>query len=113
MLYVYPCCPVFAAPYRNPSPAPPIHADILTASAKEAAGMLEDARLLLARLSASQELASRILTAAQSSDAAAVKRLIKQTGIKNDFDVTFNPDGIRVSLFREQSRFIIALRWSA
>nr|MDH3077894.1 hypothetical protein [Bacillus velezensis] len=43
----------------------------------------------------------------------AVKRLIKQTGIKNDFDVTYNPDGIRVSLIREQSRFIIALRWSA
>ncbi|MBL3614358.1 hypothetical protein JMN16_15075, partial [Bacillus sp. RHFS18] len=47
------------------------------------------------------------------SDTAAVKRLIKQTGIKTDFDVTYNPDGIRVSLVREQSRFIIALRWSA
>lgn len=75
--------------------------------------MLEDARLLLARLSASKELARSILTAAQSSDTATVKRLIKQTGIKNDFDVTYNPDGIRVSLIREQSRFIIALRWSA
>lgn len=60
-----------------------------------------------------KELARRILTAAQSSDTAAVKRLIKQTGIKNDFDVTYNPDGIRVSLIREQSRFTIALRWSA
>ncbi len=58
MHYVYPCFPVFAAPYRNPAPSPPVHADILTASAKEAAGMLEDARLLLARLSASKELAS-------------------------------------------------------
>ncbi|MCC8302396.1 hypothetical protein ACLNAQ_14400 [Bacillus sp. ICE1] len=113
MHYLYPCFPVFAAPYRHPAPSPPVHADILTASAKEAAGMLEDARLLLARLSASKELARRILTAAQSSDTAAVKRLIKQTGIKNDFDVTYNPDGIRVSLIREQSRFIIALRWSA
>ncbi|MEW4059650.1 hypothetical protein Q0N99_10100 [Bacillus siamensis] len=113
MHYVYLCCPVFAAPYRNPAPAPQASANILTASAKDAAGMLEDARLFLARLSASKELARRILTAAESSDAAAVKRLIKQTGIKNDFDVTFNPDGIRVSLIREQSRFIIALRWSA
>lgn len=60
-----------------------------------------------------KELARHILTAAQSSDTAAVKRLIKQTGIKTDFDVTYNPDGIRVSLVREQSRFIIALRWSA
>ncbi len=65
---------------RHPAPSAPVHADILTASAKEAAGMLEDARLLLARLSASKELARSILTAAQSSDTAAVKRLIKQTG---------------------------------
>ena len=33
MHYVYPCFPVFAAPYRNPAPSPPVHADILTASA--------------------------------------------------------------------------------
>ncbi|MBV2197275.1 hypothetical protein KQR56_05445 [Bacillus velezensis] len=113
MHYVYPCFPVFAAPYRHPAPSAPVHADILTASAKETAGMLEDARLLLARLSASKSLRAVSSPQLQSSDTATVKRLIKQTGIKNDFDVTYNPDGIRVSLIREQSRFTIALRWSA
>ncbi|KXZ17466.1 hypothetical protein P4T89_05895 [Bacillus nakamurai] len=112
MHYVYLCCPIFPAPFRSPAAFPPIHAESLTGSAKDAAGMLGDAQLLLQRLSASKELARRILTAAQSSDIAMVKRLVKQTGIKNDFDVTFNPDGIRISLIRKQSRFIIALRWS-
>ncbi|MCY8521806.1 hypothetical protein [Bacillus atrophaeus] len=119
MRYPIPCYyvnPSAARLYRDASWRPPAYPSVNTASfirsAKDAAGLLADAQLVIYGIAASPELSRRIIAAAQESKTETVKRLIRQTGVKSNLDVSFNPDGIHISLLHSRSRFVVALQWS-
>ncbi|RPF53218.1 hypothetical protein [Aquisalibacillus elongatus] len=60
--------------------------------------LLNDASELLGRLSESEEFAFDVMTAAQEDDLEEVKRLLESTGIHNEVEIDYNPDGITMMM---------------
>ncbi|ASB90582.1 hypothetical protein OZL92_10525 [Bacillus sonorensis] len=113
---MFPCCMIntyWAYPhhyYRQIFPE--VKTTMLLRSAKEAHSLMADGQRILNRLASSQDLARRIMTAAQSSQKETVKSLLRQTGIHSQLDVSFNPDGIHIVLINPYSTMSLILRWS-
>ncbi|MDA1476252.1 hypothetical protein [Bacillus changyiensis] len=106
----YMTCPYQRFPYRPDYPA--VDPKIFLDSAKEANGLLSDGQLILNKLLATPEIARKIMAAAQNAQKETVISLLRQTGVHNHLDTSFNPDGIRIILSNSQCKLFLVLRWT-
>ncbi|MGM9949279.1 MAG: hypothetical protein ACI33P_04095 [Lysinibacillus sp.] len=105
-----------STPSENRPSFPPVDTGHLNASAIESRKLMVEASKLLDRLATSNDFATKLMEAAQRSDTAEVKRLIRSIGITSLVDVEYNPDGLRLEFKATASgaeccRLLIALRW--
>ncbi|GGM24434.1 hypothetical protein GCM10011351_07760 [Paraliobacillus quinghaiensis] len=99
--------------YRQPAP---VNSDLLCQSATETKKLMDDAVIVLDKLSDSKEFDEKLMNAAQISDYEEVDRLIHSLGLKTDLEVHFNPDGLRLEFKSDVDnidccRLTVALRW--
>ena len=95
---------------------PPIDPTLFNKSAVTMQRLMGDASRLLDRLARSRRFAHKIMSAAQESQTAEVKKLIESIGVQSKVDLYYDPDGIRITLSEnieqvECCRLVIALRW--
>ncbi|KKB72907.1 hypothetical protein TH62_15225 [Bacillus sp. TH008] len=105
----------WAYPYRHVHDRqlfPEVKTDVFLRSARTANSLMADGQLILNRITASRDLARRIMEAAQRSQKETVIALLRQTGIRSRLDVSFNPDGLRIILINPSSTMSLMLRWS-
>nr|MDH3161571.1 hypothetical protein [Bacillus licheniformis] len=91
---------------------PEVQVSALLRSAKEAESLMADGQRILSRLSASRTLAQQIMTVAQSNQKNNVLAALRQTGVRDQLDASFDPDGIRIMLISPRNRLFLLLRWS-
>lgn len=97
-------------------PFPEVDSSQFVHSASQMDGLIADAKKLTSYLSASKEQSKMIIAAAQKSNKPLVIKLLRASGIVNELDTEFNPDGMRVILFYKNPdlkccRLILVLRW--
>ncbi|MEC0486319.1 hypothetical protein [Bacillus glycinifermentans] len=115
---LFPCYIVnayWACPYRHVHDRqlfPEVKTDVFLRSARTANSLMADGQLILNRITASRDLARRIMEAGQRSQKETVIALLRQTGIRSRIDVSFNPDGLRIILINPSSTMSLMLRWS-
>jgi len=95
---------------------PPVDPTVFVQSASSYSGLLADASLITGRLSASQALARQLMDAAQQNKKEQVKRLIRSIGIQSDFEITYTPERMSLTLFPKGGRagccqLNMVLRW--
>lgn len=66
-------------------------------SAKYMQSLMKDASVLLERMADSREFARKLMSAAQESKQQLVNDQIKNTGIQNIPNVSFTPDGLKLT----------------
>jgi len=109
----YPYYPIPGTYYRQ---YPPIDPTLFNQSAITMQKLMRDASRLLDRLAQSKQFAEKIMSAAQESHTAEVKKLIGSVGVQSKVDIYYDPDGIRITLSADVQqvqccRLVIALRW--
>ncbi|MEK4091972.1 MULTISPECIES: hypothetical protein [unclassified Viridibacillus] len=82
----------------NTSPFPPVNTHKFKTSAKEIQNIMQQAHLLVDKISVSEKFAHDLINAAQLSNKTEVDRLISSTGITITFDTKYTPDSIRINL---------------
>lgn len=95
---------------------PPVDPNLLYQSANESKKLMDEAGMVLDKLSESEEFDAELMYAAQDSDIEEVTRLIQSIGVTSDIDIDYNPDGLRLEFTSkvadmECCRLFIALRW--
>jgi hypothetical protein len=95
---------------------PKVDAGLLHESANETRKLMKEVSIVLDRFATSTEFDKQVMTAAQASNMAEVKRLIKSIGITSDVDVQYNPDELRMvftskAANTECCKLTVALRW--
>lgn len=78
--------------------------------------LLKDASNVLNHLADSKTFAAQVMGAAQVSNQKEVDHLIKSLGVKSDFEVSYNPDGIHLKFWAhvkgsECCKLDMAIRW--
>ncbi|RIW38844.1 hypothetical protein D3H55_00355 [Bacillus salacetis] len=102
--------------YRRPYEYPPVQPQQFMDSAGKTKPLLDEAKLILDKVSASNDFAAKLMGAAQKADMKEVNRLIKLTGVQSIPGIKFNPDGFTMD-FSSQTAHIdcchltIILRW--
>jgi len=109
----YPHYPIPGTYYRQ---YPPVDPTLFNQSAITMQKLMRDASRLLDRLAQSKQFAEKIMSAAQESHTAEVKKLIESIGVQSKVDIYYDPDGIRITLSASVQqvqccRLVIALRW--
>ena len=74
---------------------PSVDPAILYDSANESKKLMNDASMVLNKLSVSKEFDAELMYAAQASDIEEVKRLIHSIGVVSEVEVHYNPAGLR------------------
>ncbi|MFT9598991.1 hypothetical protein [Mesobacillus sp.] len=97
-------------------PYPAVNATLFKTSAVKAIALMEDANLVMAKITSSTSFSSELMAAAQQSDQKEVERMIQSTGIKKKPKITYNPDGITMNFVdyagdKECCHIITQLRW--
>jgi hypothetical protein len=97
-------------------PYPEVNATLFRTSADKAISLMEDANLVMTKITSSDSFSSELMTAAQQSEQKEVERLIQSTGIKKKPKITYNPDGITMNFVdyagdKECCHIITQLRW--
>ncbi|MBT2694947.1 hypothetical protein [Bacillus sp. ISL-55] len=97
-------------------PYPEVNATLFRTSAEKAISLMEDANLVMSKITSSDSFSSELMTAAQQSDQKKVERMIQSTGIKKKPKITYNPDGITMNFVdyageKECCHIITQLRW--
>ncbi|WP_163538476.1 hypothetical protein [Gracilibacillus sp. YIM 98692] len=95
---------------------PPVNPDLLYQSANESKKLMNEASMVLNKLSESKEFDAQLMYAAQASDIEEVNRLIHSIGVTSDVDIHFNPDSLRLEFTSKVAnidccKLSIALRW--
>jgi hypothetical protein len=89
--------------------------DQLVKSAKTSQSLMLDVKKVMDTLATSKPFSSRLMTAAQASKMSVVIDMIRKIGIKNEPDITYNPDGIRFDFYpkagEENCHIIVSLKW--
>ena len=90
--------------------------DLLVKSAKTSQSIMLDVKKVMDTLATSKPFSNRLMTAAQASEKSVVIDMIRKIGIKNEPDITYNPDGIRFDFYpkagEENCHIIVSLKWS-
>ncbi|UJL48221.1 hypothetical protein KFZ58_07490 [Virgibacillus sp. NKC19-16] len=115
-VYYYP--PYYHHAFWPSRQYPPVDPVLFHQSANETKKLMNDANVVLDKLTASKEFDAKLMKAAQVSDEVEVNRLIHSLDIATEVDVSYNPDNLRLE-FRSQApntdleccRLLIALRW--
>ncbi|MDY0406106.1 hypothetical protein P5G51_012515 [Virgibacillus sp. 179-BFC.A HS] len=119
------CYPVYTyapVPYHgnviNPSyrQYPPVDVTLFSKSAESFHTLMNDANIIVRKLSTSKAFAKQVMEAAQAGNKERVRELIASTGVKEKVDVEYNPDQLRLSLTHkvEQTdccKLTLAFRW--
>ncbi|MBT2638115.1 MULTISPECIES: hypothetical protein [unclassified Bacillus (in: firmicutes)] len=97
-------------------PYPEVNATLFKTSAKKAISLMEDANLVMTKITSSTSFSSDLMAAAQQSQQNEVERLIHSTGIKKKPKIKFNPDGLTMNFVdyagdKECCHIITQLRW--
>jgi hypothetical protein len=108
--------PLFPPPYMIRQ-YPPINPTLFSQSAATAQTLMNDASVILKKLSESKSFAKSVMSAAQEGKTKEVQRMIQSLGMKSKVDLYFNPDGIRFTLSPRPGTFlccqlVIGLRWN-
>lgn len=89
--------------------------DLLVKSAKTSQSLMLDVKKVMDTIATSKPFSNRLMTAAQASQKNVVIDMIKKIGIKNEPDITYNPDGIRFDFYpkagEENCHIIVSLKW--
>lgn len=112
--YYYP--PVVPPGYWPVRQLPQVDPNLLYQSANESKKLMNDASIVLNKLSESKEFDAQLMFAAQASDITKVKRLIHSIGVASAVEVTYTPDGLRLEFTSKVAnldccRLLISLRW--
>lgn len=126
-VYVLPAHPsVYSPAYRYQQPPqytpperrqyPEVDPTLFHQSAGSFKLLMEDADIILNKLTESKEFARKIMSNAQQNETDKVKNLIQSTGVKETVHVHYNPDAITFELVSkvEQSdccKLVMTLRW--
>ncbi|MFD2637957.1 hypothetical protein [Piscibacillus salipiscarius] len=73
---------------------PDVDPTVFKESAEAFRDLLNDASGILQKLSESEDFAHQVMDAAQKNDIDRVRELLESTGIHNNVEVDYNPDGI-------------------
>lgn len=96
----------------NNSPYPPVNPQKFLTSAQKIQAVMQQAHLLLDKITSSEQFAHDLMDAAQHANNEKVNQMIKSVGITNTFDVKYTPDGIRVVLIEKNCcSLTILLNW--
>ncbi|RBW68957.1 hypothetical protein [Bacillus taeanensis] len=105
-------------PISNPSirQYPQIDSMALMQSAKSYKNLLQEANLLIDKLSSSTDFNNKLMYAAQHSNIKEVERLITSIGITSNLKVSYNPDGLHLEIYSKIEhvtccKLIMAIRW--
>lgn len=99
-IYVQPFARSYPMPQYNPDQRqyPDIDSTLFFESAGAFRKLMEDAIIVLDKLSDSKEFAYKVMYAAQHNELEEVERLIKSTGVQGKVDVSYNPNGITLEM---------------
>lgn len=108
--------PYYQSGHWHTRQMPPVDPNQLNLSAKQTRILMKEASRVLDKLADSKEFGRKLMTAAQASQNAEVKRLIKSIGVTSDVEVRYTPDGLRLELKsategHDCCKLQIALRW--
>lgn len=97
-------------------PYPDVNTTLFKTSATKAIALMEDANLVMKKITTSNSFSNELMTAAQQSNQAEVEKLIQSAGIKKKPKITYNPDGITMNFQdyvgdKECCHIILQLRW--
>lgn len=97
-------------------PYPEVNATLFKTSAQKAIALMEDANIVMSKITSSSSFSSELMTAAQQSNQKEVERLIQATGIKKKPKITYNPDGLTMKFVdyvedKECCHIITQMRW--
>ena len=97
-------------------PYPDVNTTLFKESALKALSLMNDANLVMEKITTSQTFSTDLMRAAQQSKQSEVQRLIQSTGIKKKPEITYNPDGITMNFQdhieeKECCHIILKLRW--
>jgi hypothetical protein len=117
--FQYPCQTVFSStenqayPIRNQKD---VDVTVFSESLVAYKQLLRDASNVLDHLADSKPFATQVMGAAQISNQKEVERLIHSLGVKSNFEVTYNPDGIHLKFWSdvkgsECCKLDMAIRW--
>ncbi|MEI5907812.1 hypothetical protein WAK64_12185 [Bacillus spongiae] len=95
---------------------PPISTKLFKKSAELSISLLTDARLLMDKISSSEEFSYQLMNAAQLSDTDTVKELVRSIGMQAQPSINYNPDGLSILLTKDFEhidccKIHLALRW--
>lgn len=98
-------------------PYPEVNPSLFKSSAQKAIALMQDANLVMSKITSSTSFSRDLMSAAQESNQKEVERLIQSTGIKKKPKITYNPDGITMNFTdfvgdRECCHIITELRWT-
>lgn len=79
--------------------------------------LMKGATQLVEQVARSGEFAMKLMDAAQKNKKGQVKQLLQSAGVQEPFDVTYNPDEIRLVLYEKTKQsgccqLILIFRWS-
>ncbi len=102
--------------YRYPYRPNNVDVTIFSESLGAYRQLLKDASNVLDHLADSKSFAAQVMGAAQVSNQKEVDRLIKSIGVKSDFEVSYNPDGIHLKFWAQAKgseccKLDMAIRW--
>lgn len=105
-------------PQQNLAYRPPakVNATLFMQSSKMAQDLLSDAQLVTNTFAQSKTFSEQLMSDAQQSKKAAVKELIRNTGIKTQPDISYTPEGLRLDFHKASGNsdcchVIISLKW--
>ncbi|WP_075982754.1 hypothetical protein [Bacillus massilinigeriensis] len=100
-------------PYRT---YPPVNPNIFMSSAKHMQVIMLDASSLLEKMASNRKFSYELMSAAQQSNKRKVQELIHSSGIKSNPQVTYNPDGLKLTFIANDKQsdccqLSLNLRW--
>ncbi|MET3699460.1 hypothetical protein SAMN05877753_11199 [Bacillus oleivorans] len=115
----YPNFPIqygFQNHYQLPRQFPEVDTTLFVESAKISKPLLTEIVNLLDKIEEPGPFSKRLMDAAQRSDQARVRQLLREAGVKSDPEININPDGLRLTFLGKTeagdfSRIMIVLRW--
>lgn len=97
-------------------PFPPVDPSTFMKSAKQSSSLLQDAQRISERISNSHDFSKKLMEAAQQSKPDIVQNLLKSIALENQSQITYNPDGIRITLKSKNPQtncctLMLSLKW--
>jgi len=110
-----PVIPIHLSHQNEPRNYPEVDTTKFEQSSKVYQSLIEDSQILSKQFTESNQLRIQVMQEAQKANHETVVNLIRDTGISHPFEVSYDPDSIKVTFLdveeRPTSKLIMALRW--